>query len=71
MKGDFDQAIADFDRVIEIDPAYAVAYFSRGASLSLIGEKSKAISDLERALELGLPPEMVELAEGLLAESSK
>ena len=45
-----------------------MVYLSRGVVYSDIGEREKAVSDLERALELGLDPTFRQAAEILLEE---
>jgi len=67
-QGDFDAAIADFDKAIELDTNNAKAYLLRGRAYFEIGERETAISDLERALELGLEPSLKQDAEALLEE---
>lgn len=49
--GDFVRAKRDFDRVIEIDPVFAVAYNNRGYLLSLQERYPEALRDLNRAIE--------------------
>jgi len=48
-----------------------MAFFFRGLSLSEIGENQWAISDLEKALELGIPQELEVTAEVLLNRLKK
>ena len=45
-----------------------MAYFLRGVCFYSIGEKEEAISDLERALDQGLPTEIQEIANEILDE---
>ncbi|MFC1921764.1 hypothetical protein ACFLY4_00610 [Chloroflexota bacterium] len=66
--GDIEQASSEFNSAIELDSQYANAYITRGESLIEIGENQRAISDLEKALELGLPLEFQERAEELTKE---
>ena len=56
---DFDKAIADFEKVVELDPSHtdakamhADAYAARGADYALEKNYDKAIADFERAIEL-------------------
>jgi tetratricopeptide (TPR) repeat protein len=51
-KGDYDNAIADFNAVLRINPAHAAAYAERGLSFSRKGDKAKAIADYETAIRL-------------------
>jgi tetratricopeptide (TPR) repeat protein len=49
--GDLAAAIEAFDRSVELNPGYAIAYFNRGLTRYDLGENDKAIADLNRALE--------------------
>src|SRR5262245_49416237 len=53
-KGDFDRAIADYTKVIDLDiPAWVpVAYYFRGFSYRKKGDFDRAIADLNKAIEL-------------------
>ena len=51
-KCEFDKAIADCDRAIELDPELAMAYSNRGAAYIGKGEPERAIEDCNRAIEL-------------------
>jgi len=60
LEEEYDEAIADFERVMNQDPhhtdievALAGAYAGRGAEYALQGDFDEAITDLERAIELG------------------
>jgi tetratricopeptide (TPR) repeat protein len=48
----YDQAQADFDRAIAVDPKLAEAYDNRAVVLSYKKEYEQALKDLDRALEL-------------------
>ena len=50
--GDYDSAIKDLDRVIEIWPDNTYAYSARGDAYSKKGDREQAIADLDRAIEL-------------------
>ena len=51
--GDQQGAIADFSRVLELDPQYAAkAYDSRGLAKAALGDYQDAIADFDQALEL-------------------
>jgi tetratricopeptide (TPR) repeat protein len=50
--GNYWQAIADFDRAIEINPKYAESYNGRGVATDKLGYHSLAISYFDRAIEI-------------------
>ena len=49
---DYEGAIADFDRALELEPDNTEAYSSRGSAKSNIGDIEGAITDLDRAIEI-------------------
>jgi Tfp pilus assembly protein PilF len=51
-KGQYDQAISDFNNAIEINPRYIKAYNNRGIVYRLRGQSDKAISDFNKAIEI-------------------
>ena len=51
-KGDFDRAIEDFDKVLELNPEDAAAYFNRGTAHSALNQHEKAIENYNKAIEL-------------------
>jgi tetratricopeptide (TPR) repeat protein len=52
MKGQYDNAISDYTKVIETDPKNADAYVLRGDTYYKQGRYDKAISDLTQATEV-------------------
>ena len=48
-------ALADADKVIELDPNYARAYYSRGQALEKLGHKYEALAVYRRFLNTGDP----------------
>ena len=71
MLGQYDQALADLTKAVEISPGDAETRFFRGAVYALTDEREKALADLTAALELGLDPELRSDAEELLEELSQ
>ena len=51
-EGDYDSAIADYTKAIEIDPKDAKAYYNRGLIFNNIGEYYQAIADFTKAIEI-------------------
>jgi lipoprotein NlpI len=51
-QGDYDGAIGDFSKAIELDPKYASAYDNRGVAKSRKGDYDGAIADCSKAIEL-------------------
>jgi len=52
LNGQYDQAIADYNKDIEINPIDAVAYYNRGIAYGLNGQYDQAIADYTKAIEL-------------------
>ncbi len=52
QKKDFDKAIAEYSKALEINPQYALAYNNRGYTYYLMKEYDKAIVDLSKAIEI-------------------
>ena len=51
-KGEYDKAIADYNKAIELNPNDADAYYNRGCTYGEMGEYEKAIADFNKAIEL-------------------
>ena len=56
LKGDFDRAISDYNKAIELNPNYAPAYNSRGRAYTSKGDYTRAVADVTRAGELTPKP---------------
>ena len=52
-KGEFELAIKDYSKAIELRPNYANAYYYRGGAFLRLGEREKAESDLTTARNMG------------------
>lgn len=50
--GDFDKALADFERVVKLRPKFARGYHMRGLVQGDLGARDEAFADLDRAIEL-------------------
>jgi tetratricopeptide (TPR) repeat protein len=48
----YQQAIADYDQAIQINPTYVDAYINRGITYNAIGEYERAIGDFDKAIEI-------------------
>ncbi len=51
-KGDYDEAIFDYTKAIELNPRYAEAYYNRGIAFDDKGDYDRAIFDYTKAIEL-------------------
>ena len=59
------RAIADYDRAIQLNPAFADAYNNRGAAFRGKGDLDRAIADYQAALRID--PRFETAAENLAA----
>ena len=60
---DFDDAIDDYTKAIELDPRLAAAWFNRGTVLYRLGLFEEGLRDLKKSVELD--PKNPEFLEGL------
>ena len=51
-KGDFDRAIENYNRAIELDPNYEKAFYNRGLAYACKEDYDRAIADVNRVIEL-------------------
>jgi tetratricopeptide (TPR) repeat protein len=51
-KRDYDQAIQDFTKAIELNPRNGVVYYNRGVAYGEKGQDDQAIQDFTKAIEL-------------------
>ena len=61
-KGQYDRAISDYNKAIEIDPEYALAFFNRGVAYFKKGDCDKAREDFRNVQGMGyqISPEVFE-----------
>lgn len=52
VKAEYELAVADYDKAIELSPKESMAYFNRGDSYEKMGNFQKAIDDYQKAVEL-------------------
>ncbi len=52
LKQEYDRAITDYNKAIELDPKYAMAYNNRGIAYFLKKEPDKSIADYSKAIEI-------------------
>ena len=52
FKGNFDKALADYNKAIELNPNYADAYCNRGNAWFAKGDHDKAFADYDKAVRL-------------------
>ena len=51
-KGKYDDAIADYDKAIALNPNHAYAYNNRAVAYGIKGDLDRAIADLDKAIAL-------------------
>jgi len=52
----FDEAIAELNRAISLNPEFEDSYFWKGIVYAYLGKDAEAIAAIEKSLELDLPP---------------
>ena len=62
-KGDFNNAIAEYTKAVDIDPDNHVAYYNRGVAFLKTGEDNEALTDFKRSI--GLDPHHLESYQNL------
>jgi len=50
--GDYQGAMKEFDKAVEINPKYVDAYYSRGMAKAKLGDDRGAIEDYNKAIEI-------------------
>jgi tetratricopeptide (TPR) repeat protein len=51
-EGQYDEAISNYNKALEINPRYASAYYNRGIAYGEKGQYNEEISDYNKALEI-------------------
>jgi tetratricopeptide (TPR) repeat protein len=71
LKEEWDDAIVEYTKAIELDNKFSLAYFERGQLYKLLGKKSEAIADFEKVVSISNKPETVEAAKRYIEELHK
>ena len=66
--GNFQRAIADYDKAIELVPSSFAAHFGRGLVFRDMGDHRRAIDDFNKALTLTKAPTLQVKVEQALAQ---
>ena len=66
----YEESVEASTQAIRDDPDYGLAYYNRALILHRMGKKSKAVKDLEKALETDLPRRFRSAARRMLEELS-
>ena len=64
----FDESINASTKAIDTDPEYGLAYYNRALVLRRTGKKTRAIKDLDKALEADMPRRFRTAAKKILQE---
>jgi tetratricopeptide (TPR) repeat protein len=51
-KGNYNEAIREYDKAIEVNPSYAIAYYNRSVAYTKTGQYDRAINDCDKVLQL-------------------
>ncbi len=51
-KGEHDKAIAEYNKAIQLSPAFGMGYYNRGLAWKAKGEYAKAIADYDKSIEV-------------------
>ena len=52
---DYENAIADYDGILDIEPGSAEAHYNRGVTHAALGDLKAALADYDAAIRLGYP----------------
>ena len=70
-KQQYDRAIIDCTKAINLDPDDAVSYLNRGIAYKLQGNEGEAIANFEKTITLSDKPRVIETAEQEIKELSR
>jgi len=62
QKGEYDKAIADYTKEIELCCQDPIAFYERGHVYTALGKRLEAMADFESYIKLSKEPELVEEA---------
>jgi Flp pilus assembly protein TadD len=68
MKGQYEKAIADITRSIELDPSDPRVYSSRGRAYIGNQQGAQAIKDFRKAISMTSDPDVISKAKEILRE---
>jgi Tfp pilus assembly protein PilF len=63
QKGDLEGALNEADQALLVDPKNGGAHHRKGYILEALGDTKRAMNEFERAVELGVPIALLDLAE--------
>jgi tetratricopeptide (TPR) repeat protein len=67
-RGERDKAIAEYNKALEFDSGYAMAYYNRGLLLMRTGKKTRARADFQKVISLSEGVELADMATRALQE---
>ena len=71
LKDEWDEAIVEYTKAIELDSDYVLAYFERGELFQRQGKKADAIADFEKSMSLSQKEDLTVAAKRHISELSK
>jgi tetratricopeptide (TPR) repeat protein len=71
LKDEWDDAIVEYTKAIELDSDYVLAYFERGELYQRQGRKADAIADFEKSMSLSQKEDLTVAAKRHISELSK
>ena len=71
LKEEWDDAIAEYTKAIELNNNFTLAYYERGQLYKRLGKKSEAIADFEKVISLSDKSETIEATKRYIEELQK